>query len=994
MKRHKTGKKSKKKLHLGFAHALPKSDEEERATSTTIRREREREKKKMESWVEFPSREEEQSVASLSSSSSRSWETFGEERFLPTAEVCQRTSLAGAQPIAAATTHTSDDIIGEKKNIHPISKDVALRCIKPNDYRLRNLFFSQDVSAYTTEERVRVRTNTFNANGKKPKAELDITSWLMEDSGDGAAVVDVYAVGFQEIVPLQVQKVLKVQDVERDARMWDEKILRCLNNKTSSRNNSDGTVEKYVKITSMQLVGVYITIFVREELIRNGSIRERPISTKVATGFSLGFGTGAMNVKLGNKGGCCALIKIRDTSIAFVCAHLAAGSKEEDAKRRNADAAEILQKCVFAPDVSSEDEQGEDERDFRTLPNSIRWEKPSRARTVHDATVSIFFGDLNYRLNAPKDDVLEHVRLKSNEAELNASSFRANTNNYIPLLRHDQLLNEMQSGNVLPGYREGSIEFPMTYKFKPGTSRYSGIGRAAVSSLKDNNNNNDSEYENDFNDDFDEGENSSSKADDKEEKKKRAPAWCDRVLWKGEDLQLLGYRDHDEIYHSDHKPVSATFDLKCRTVDYTGRLKRMLTDLQRKLDAEETNRAHATKVVLESGTTCDFGEVRYCEQVTRRIQFKFPRNNHGNMVSFSVGFHGRGGSYDDLINDTEDDAPKWVRDITPAKATVDAETSVFVDISAFVSGAETLRSIGPSSSLDAVLVIRAEHCQDAYVALTGVYAQNPIFGAPLRSLPPSVFPPDVPSVVSTLVDALFAFGSISKNDLFTQQSSENERKNAVRNCLRLCGVSQNAFFNDMHSSSSSSLLDDFNALSVTSSSKTFASVVDLALALLEFFHALPEPLFGDGSLFTGCFRDEEHVNEAERKQRLENVLRQSLEKTAHASATYTLAFLTTYVGKNSPSSSIRLESVCRAFANAWFAKNDASTFSLVRRAEIVKCLLSSSTTGNNNNNNINNNTATQSRHHQQLNDLFSTSGISDASNNSAGPKVIGSLLDL
>ena len=68
-----------------------------------------------------------------------------------------------------------------------------------------------------------------------------------------------------------------------------------------------------------------------------------------------------MNVKLGNKGGCCALIKIRDTTIAFVCAHLAAGSKEEDAKRRNADAAEILQKCVFAPD---EDEQGEDERDF------------------------------------------------------------------------------------------------------------------------------------------------------------------------------------------------------------------------------------------------------------------------------------------------------------------------------------------------------------------------------------------------------------------------------------------------------------------------------------------------------------------------------------------------------------------------------------------------------------------------------------------------------
>ncbi|CAL6410326.1 unnamed protein product [Bathycoccus prasinos] len=925
--------------------------------------------------VEFPSSSSRGGAFASSSSpqnSCSSWETFDDDDVHCNDEnddddarktrrsVRRRPSLADAQPSNRDRT-TEENNKAEKsasaRNHHPISEDVAFaRMNKPNDFRLRNLFFQRDVSVYSSvAETTRIRANTFNANGKKPNEKLDVRDWLMNDDGDDDAVVDVYAVGFQEIVPLQVQKVLKVQDVERDARMWDEKILRCLNS-VSARNGVGGG---YVKITSVQLVGVYLTIFVREELIRKGSIRERPIATKVATGFSLGFGTGSMNVKLGNKGGCCALIKIRDTTIAFVCAHLAAGSKEEDAKRRNADAAEILQKCVFAPD---EDEQGEDERDFRSS-NSIRWEKPSRTRTIHDATVSIFFGDLNYRLNAPKDDVLEHVRLKSNEAELNASSFRASASNYIPLLKHDQLLNEMQSGNVLPGYREGSIEFPMTYKFKPG------------------------DVANDFNDDFDDGESNSTKADDKEEKKKRAPAWCDRVLWKGDDLQLLGYRDHDEIYHSDHKPVSATFELKCRTVDYNGRLERTLTDLQRKLDAEETNRAHATKVVLESGTMCDFGEVHYCERVTRRIQFKFPRNNHGNAVSFTVGFHGRGGSYDDLVNDTEDDAPKWVRDITPAKATVSAETSVFVDISAFVDGAGTIRSVGASNSLDAVLVIRAEHCQDAYIALTGVYAQNPIFGAPLRSLPPSVFPPDVPSVISTLIDSLFAFGSISKNDLFTQKSSEKERMNAVNNCLRLCGVSQSAF-NDMHSSSSSSLLDDFTALSVMSSSKPSSSVVELALALLEFFHALPEPLFGDGSLFTGCFRDEEYMDEAARKQRLENVLRQSLEKTAYASATYTLAFLTNYVGRNSPSSSTRLESVCRAFANAWFSKADASTFSLVRRQEIVKCLLSSS-----------GNTAATT-HHQQLNDLFSTTNTttttnSNPTNSAAGAaKVTRSLLDL
>ena len=131
---------------------------------------------------------------------------------------------------------------------------------KPNDFRLRNLFFQQDVSVYSSvTETTRIRANTFNANGKKPNEKLDIRDWLMNDDGDDDAVVDVYAVGFQEIVPLQVQKVLKVQDVERDARMWDEKILRCLNS-VSARNGVGGG---YVKITSVQLVGVYLTIFVR-----------------------------------------------------------------------------------------------------------------------------------------------------------------------------------------------------------------------------------------------------------------------------------------------------------------------------------------------------------------------------------------------------------------------------------------------------------------------------------------------------------------------------------------------------------------------------------------------------------------------------------------------------------------------------------------------------------------------------------------------------------
>lgn len=183
---------------------------------------------------------------------------------------------------------------------------------------------------------------------------------------------------------------------------------------------------RYSLVASKQMVGIFLTVWVRSELTEH--VRNIKVSC---------VGRGLMGY-LGNKGSISISMLLHQTSLCFVCSHLTSGQKEGDELRRNADFMEILRKTRF-PRV-----------------NGVNEEKAPETILEHDRI--IWLGDLNYRIALP---------YRSAKALIEMQNWRA-------LLEKDQLRIEQRRGRVFDGWREGKIYFPPTYKYSHNSDRYAG----------------------------------------------------------------------------------------------------------------------------------------------------------------------------------------------------------------------------------------------------------------------------------------------------------------------------------------------------------------------------------------------------------------------------------------------------------------------------------------------------------------------------------------
>ncbi|GAV03407.1 hypothetical protein RvY_13835 [Ramazzottius varieornatus] len=130
--------------------------------------------------------------------------------------------------------------------------------------------------------------------------------------------------------------------------------------------------------------------------------------------------------------------------------------------------------------------------------------------TILEHDYAFWLGDFNFRIEGiSQDKTLHYIEALK----------------WPKLLKHDQLRRAAHMSGAFSTFKEGKIEFPPTYKFVQGTDTYDMRNPAKI----------------------------------------RRPSYCDRILWRtrnaSKKAQLIEYRSHMEYNISDHKPVTAVFEI-------------------------------------------------------------------------------------------------------------------------------------------------------------------------------------------------------------------------------------------------------------------------------------------------------------------------------------------------------------------------------------------------------------------------------------------------
>ncbi|KAI8596049.1 Endonuclease/exonuclease/phosphatase [Dissophora ornata] len=362
-------------------------------------------------------------------------------------------------------------------------------------------------------------------------------------------------------------------------------------------------------------------------------------------------GVGIMGM-LGNKGGVSIRIRYKDSYLCFVDSHLAADSSQIE--RRNQDYQEICRRLSF-PSTNPYDIT-------KSPAVNAALAVANKMVSIFECDHTIWAGDLNYRIGLPEDQVKAHLR----------------TNDYDSLIKHDQLGSQRRQQKAFSEFEEHPITFCPTYKYDVGTSTWDSS------------------------------------------EKRRVPAYTDRILWRSKDssednVKTLFYKSHMVFTTSDHKPVSALFKLKVKTLLHDKQAE-VHQAIVRDLDKYE-NECMPDATISSSNVI--FDEVRYLEPKKTTITIK-------NTGGFPTQYR-----FKPKLQDERFCRP-WIW-VNPPVAMIMPGESAKIHLTVMVDNESAPLLNTGKEKMDDILILHLEHGKDYFISVSGTYIRT-CFGNSLEWL--------------------------------------------------------------------------------------------------------------------------------------------------------------------------------------------------------------------------------------------------------------------